>query len=143
LALLKDCLGVVERFSWQFLIVSFGTLEAKPRFCLECYSCVHVFIVLINEESTRQSRKGTIYTFLGPVHLIGISAELSERCSLFDRQPYRPPDTHPTIFLIEHSRDLYARQIYEATIIRSNAAKDNPKSHAMRRWVKEPFHLTR
>ena len=57
----------------------------------------------------------------------------------FDRQPYRPPDSDPTIFLIENSRDLHARRIYEA-MIRSDAAKDNPKSNAMRRWVEEPFY---
>jgi hypothetical protein len=57
----------------------------------------------------------------------------------FDRQPYRPPESDPTIFLIEQSRDLHARRIYEA-MIRSDAAKDNPKSNAMRRWVEEPFY---
>jgi hypothetical protein len=57
----------------------------------------------------------------------------------FDRQPYRPPDSDPTIFLIENSRDLHARRIYEA-MVRSDAAKDNPKSNAMRRWIEEPFY---
>jgi hypothetical protein len=57
----------------------------------------------------------------------------------FDRQPYRPPDSDPTIWQIESERERWTKSIYNA-MIRPDAAKDNPKSNAMRRWVEEPFY---
>ncbi|KAF2788878.1 hypothetical protein K505DRAFT_254499, partial [Melanomma pulvis-pyrius CBS 109.77] len=57
----------------------------------------------------------------------------------FDRKPYRPPDSDPTIWKIENERLDHVKRIYDA-MIRPDAAKDNPKSNAMRRWVEDPFY---
>ena len=57
----------------------------------------------------------------------------------FDRKPHRPPDSDPTIWKIEAERQNHVKDIYDA-MIRSDVAKDNPKSNAMRRWVEEPFY---
>ncbi|KAF2703660.1 hypothetical protein K504DRAFT_391895, partial [Pleomassaria siparia CBS 279.74] len=56
-----------------------------------------------------------------------------------DKKPYRPPDSDPTIWKIESERSHHVKSIYEA-MIRSDVAKDNPKSNAMRRWVEDPFY---
>ncbi|KAF2750321.1 hypothetical protein M011DRAFT_397460, partial [Sporormia fimetaria CBS 119925] len=57
----------------------------------------------------------------------------------FDRKPYRPPDNDPSIETLRSSRQIHIQRIYDA-MTRSDAAKDNPGSIAMRRWAHSAFY---
>ncbi|KAF1993604.1 hypothetical protein P154DRAFT_503220, partial [Amniculicola lignicola CBS 123094] len=57
----------------------------------------------------------------------------------FERRPYRPPDADPTIEQIRRDRLHHVSRIYNA-LIRSDAAKDNGNSIAMRRWVHSAYY---
>lgn len=57
----------------------------------------------------------------------------------FGRMPYRPPDSDPTIGELKNSRQVQVKRIYDA-MTRSDAAKDNPGSIAMRRWAHTSFY---
>ncbi|KAF2129400.1 hypothetical protein P153DRAFT_268651, partial [Dothidotthia symphoricarpi CBS 119687] len=52
----------------------------------------------------------------------------------FNRQPYLPPSTDPTIAAINSARTHHTSRIYTA-MTRPDTARDNPSSIAMKRWV--------
>ncbi|KAL6710148.1 hypothetical protein ACN47E_009939 [Coniothyrium glycines] len=52
----------------------------------------------------------------------------------FDRQPCRDPSSDPTIADVEAHRHEHVERIYNA-MIRSDIARDNPNSTALKRWV--------
>lgn len=62
-----------------------------------------------------------------------------EQATRFDRTPYRPSDEDPSIYYVKQNRQHYVKRIYDA-MTRSDAAKDNAHSIAMRRWVENPAY---
>ncbi|KAF2272966.1 uncharacterized protein EI97DRAFT_384441, partial [Westerdykella ornata] len=59
----------------------------------------------------------------------------------FDRKPYRPPSSDPSIEALRNDRHAQVKRIYDA-MTRSDAAKDNVNSIAMRRWAHAAFYAS-
>ena len=57
----------------------------------------------------------------------------------FNRKPYRHPETDSSISEIENDRSFHVERIYNA-MTRSDAARDNGGSIAMKRWVHSAYY---
>lgn len=77
--------------------------------------------------------------FAGIFQDAGSASEYRKIATRFNRKPYRPPDDDRTIEALINSRQTQVKRIYDA-MTRSDAAKDNSNSIAMRRWAHGAFY---
>ena len=78
-------------------------------------------------------------SFSGAFNTAESATAYRKAATRFGRKPYRPPSGDGTISLIANDRPGNVKRIYDA-MTRSDAAKDNSGSIAMKRWVHEAFY---
>lgn len=91
---------------------------------------------LYHAAPTRQSK---YEPFQARFHDAKEARDHRRRGTRFDRQPYCSPNTDHTIAEIENNRPVNVMRIYNA-MTSGEAARDNPGSIAMKRWVNDAHY---